>query len=205
MMLLTNFFTDFFVGVDHARLADFLVRLAFNLVSIFILIRFIYYPNNGQLEHLYTYFMMAAIIFFVASSLSHVKIEFGFALGLFAIFSIIRFRTPPIDAKEMTYLFTAIGISVINALVEYQMSDWHALFVMNSIILLLAFGMEKYKPRKNIEKKQLTFTLFDFQILNDKKLLTEEAKKQTNFNVFKVEVLKINAIKKEVTVWIFYK
>lgn len=205
MMLLNNFFTDFFVGVDHAQLADFLVRLAFNLVSIFILIRFIYYPNNGQIEHLYTYFMMAAIIFFVASSLSHVKIEFGFALGLFAIFSIIRFRTPPVDAKEMTYLFTAIGISIINALVEYQMSDWHALLVINFIILLLAYGMEKYKPRKNVDKKQLTFTLFDFQILNDKKQLLEEVKKQTNLNIFKVEIQRINATKKEVTVWIYYK
>jgi len=131
--------------------------------------------------------------------------EFGFAMGLFAIFSITRFRTPPIDAKEMTYLFTAIGISVINALVDYKMSDWHGLLVTNFIILMLAFGMEKYKPRKNVAKKQLTFTLLNFQILNDKKLLSEEVKKQTNLNVFKVEVLRINATKNEVTVWIFYK
>jgi len=205
MILLSNFFTDFFIGVDHTRLADFLIRLAFNLVSIFILIRFIYYPNNGQLEHLYTFFMMATIIFFVASSLSHVKIEFGFALGLFAIFSIIRFRTPPVDAKEMTYLFIAIGISVINALVDYKMSDWHALLIMNLIILLLAFGMEKYKPKKAVLKKLLTFTASGLQILNSEKLLLEEIKTKTNIDVFKVEIVKISESKNEITVWIYFR
>jgi hypothetical protein len=107
--------------------------------------------------------------------------------------------------KEMTYLFTAIGMSVINALVRYQIEDWHGLIITNFIILLAAFSMEKYKPRKKVDKKMLTFTLFELQILNDKKRLTEEIKKQTNLNVFKVEVLKINAPKNEVTAWIFYR
>jgi len=205
MILLSNIFTEFFVGVDHARLVDFLIRLAFNLVSIFILIRFIYYPNNGQVENLFTFFMMAAIIFLVASSLSQVKMEFGFAMGLFAIFSVIRFRTPPVDPKEMTYLFTAIGISVINALVEYKMSDWHALLITNLIILLLAFGMEKYKPRKIVLKKSLTFIASGLHILNSNKLLLEEIKTKTNIDVFKVEIIKISESKNEVTVWIYFK
>lgn len=205
MILLANFFSDFFMGADSVQLADFLIRLALNLLSIFILIRFIYYPNNGQLEFLYSFFMMGVMVFLVSSALGQVKIEFGFAIGLFAIFSIIRFRTPPIDAKEMTYLFISIGISVINALVDYKMSDWHGLLVTNGIVLLLAFGMEKYKPQKAVLKKMLTFTASGLHIVNSNKLLLDEIKIKTNIDVFKVEIIKISESKNEVTVWIYFK
>jgi len=205
MILLANFFTDFFTGVDGERMVDFFTRLFFSSATIFILIRYIYYPNNGQYEFLFTLFLTGLIVFLIASILDRVKMEFGFAMGLFAIFSIIRFRTTNIELKDMAYLFTTVGISVINALVDYEMEDWHGLLVSNLIILIAAFVMEKYQPRKKVAKKLLTLTLTDLQILNDHRQLIEEVKKQTNLNVFKVDVSKINASKKEVIVWIYYK
>jgi len=205
MIILANFFTDFFSGADSERVVDFLIRLFFSSATIFILIRYIYYPNNGQYEFLFTLFLTGLIVFLIASILDRVKMEFGFAMGLFAIFSIIRFRTVNIELKEMAYLFTTVGISVINALVNYQIEDWRGLLISNFIILLAAFSMEKYQPRKKVAKKLLTLTLTDLQILNDNKLLLEEVRKQTNLNVFKVDVSKINASKKEVVAWIYYK
>ena len=127
------------------------------------------------------------------------------AIGMFAVFSIIRYRTPPFEVKEMSYLFAVIGISVINALVESKNIEWLALIVADIILLVSTFALEKYSPRKKIEKKPLTITIADIGIITDKTLLTEEVKKQTNLNVFKVEVSKINAIKKEVTVWIYFR
>jgi hypothetical protein len=205
MIILSSFFQEIVENTDSLVLNDFIFRLLANMLSVFILIRFIYYPNNGQSEYLFTYFMMGLMVFLVSSILDRVKVEFGFALGLFAIFSIIRFRTPPVDMKELTYLFTVLGLSVINALVDFRISDWLGMLIANVIVLGSALFMEKYQPRKNVAKKMLTFTLFELQILNDKMLLNEEIKKQTKLNVFKVEVLKINAPKNEVTVWIFYR
>jgi len=205
MVLLANFFTDFFTGVDVVKMADFFTRLFLNSVSLFILIRFIFYPNNGQSELLFTYFLMGLIVFTIASTLDNLKLEFGFAMGLFAVFSIIRFRTINVELKELTYLFIAIGLSVINALVDFKVEDWQGLLLTNSIILILAFLMEKCRPRQNVAKKQLTLTLTDLQILNNNRQLLEEVKRQTNLNVFKVEVSKINASKKEVVAWIYYK
>jgi len=85
------------------------------------------------------------------------------------------------------------------------MSDWHALLIMNLIILLLAFGMEKYKPKKAVLKKLLTFTASGLQILNSEKLLLEEIKTKTNIDVFKVEIVKISESKNEITVWIYFR
>ncbi len=205
MILLANIFTDFFAGVDPVKMTDFFIRLLFSCSTVFILIRFIYYPNNGQSEYLFTYFIAGLIVFLVSSSLDRVELNLGFALGLFAIFSIIRFRTPPVDIKEMTYLFASIGISAINALVNFKVSDWHGLLISNLIILIAAFAMENYQPRKSVLKKMLTFTISGLQVLNSKKLLLDEIKNKTNINVFKVEIIKISETKNEVTVWIFFR
>ncbi len=205
MILLASFITDFFSGVDIERSADFFTRLFLNSASVFILIRFIFYPNNGQLEYLFTYFIMGLIVFVIASILGLVKLEFGFALGLFAIFSIIRFRTMNVELKELTYLFAVIGLSVINAFVDFKVEDWHGLVLTNAIILIFAFIMEKYKPRKVVLKKSLTFTVSGLHVLNSNKLLKEEIKNKTKLDVFKVEIIKISESKNEVTVWVYFK
>ena len=205
MILLTNIITDFFAGADPVKITEFFIRLFFSCSTVFILIRFIYYPNNGQSEYLFTYFIAGLIVFLVSSSLDRVELNLGFALGLFAIFSIIRFRTPPVDIKEMTYLFTSVGISAINALVNFKTSDWHGLLISNLIILIAAFAMENYRPRKSVLKKMLTFTVSELQVLNSKKQLLNEIKSKTKINVFKVEIIKISETKNEVTVWIYFR
>jgi hypothetical protein len=184
---------------------DFWIRLIFNLVTIFILIRFIYYPNNGQKELIFTFIIIGIVAFLIASVLNRSKIDFAMAIGMFAVFSIIRYRTPPFEVKEMSYLFAVIGISVINALVESKNIEWIAFVIADIILVGSAFVLEKYTPRINLEKKPLTLTVADIGIITDKLRLIEEVKKQTNLNVFRVEVSKINAIKKEVTVWVYFR
>jgi hypothetical protein len=205
MILLVSFISDFFSGVDTVRMADFFTRLFLNSVSVFILIRFIFYPNNGQSELLFTYFLMGLIVFTIASTLDNLKLEFGFAMGLFAVFSIIRFRTINVELKELTYLFITIGLSVINALVDFKVEDWHGLLLTNFIILILAFSMEKYRPRKAVLKKSLTFTVSGLHVLNSIKLLKEEIKNKTKLDIFRVEIIKISESKNEVTVWIYFR
>lgn len=183
---------------------DFVTRLLVNIVSTFILIRFIYYQNNGQASFLFTLFLMGMMIFLIASTLDQIDLDMGLALGLFAIFGIIRFRSPSVDLKEMTYLFLVIGMSMINALVAFTIADWFGLIIANFIILSAAFFMEMYKPRQSILKKSLVFTPSDFSVLNNSELLVEEIRKQTGINVIKATISRINKSKEEVTVWIYF-
>ena len=184
---------------------DFLIRLVINLITTFILVRYIYYPHNGQKELLFVFIIIGLVVFMIASVLNRVKIEFAMAIGMFAVFSIIRYRTPPFEIKEMTYLFAVIGISVINALVEPRVHDWLAFTFANTLLIGVAFFLEKYSPRKNVSKKLLTFTLTELQILNNNRQLTDEIKNQTGLDVFKVEVTKISAPKKEISAWIYFR
>ena len=95
---------------------ELLVRFGINLAVILLLVRWLYYSGSRRKDYLFTYILISTVVFFLCYLLESVTLQIGFALGLFAIFGIIRYRTNPMPIKEMTYLFLVIGVSVINAL-----------------------------------------------------------------------------------------
>ena len=99
---------------------EIFIRLFINISVLYILLRFIYFPYNGKRKMYFTYFLIGIMIFIISAFLGMVNIQMGFALGLFAVFSIIRYRTPPIEIKDMTYLFIVIGVAVVYALVHFN-------------------------------------------------------------------------------------
>lgn len=202
-LLLSIAETDLYIGGEVWH--GFVMRLFANTVSLFILIRYIYYPNNGQSKFLFIFFLTGLMIFLIASSLDNVTLNIGMALGLFAIFSIIRFRTPSIELKEITYLFISIGLAVINGLVEFNIANWIGLIIVNIIVLGTALIMERYRPKSNIFKKSLVFSPTNFNEVSNEKLLIADIKESTGIDVFKVEVVKINKSKNEITVWIYFR
>jgi len=126
MMTLLSVLNDLeFLGIPLFDMEDFwklIIKGSFNLLVTTIIIRYIYYPITKNKDYLFTYFLISLTVFVLCFLLDNVKLELGFALGLFAIFGIIRYRTDPIPIKEMTYLFLVIGISVINALANKKIS-----------------------------------------------------------------------------------
>jgi len=203
-MLLTEVIDPAVVDV-YPILYDFWGRLLINLITTFILVRYIYYPHNGQKELLFVYIIIGLVIFMIASVLNRVKIDFAMAIGLFAVFSIIRYRTPPFEIKEMTYLFAVIGISIINALIDPKVNDWFPFTIANTLLIAVAFSLEKYTPKKNVSKKLYVFTITELQILNSNQQLIEVIKNQTGLDIFKVEVIKISAAKNEISAWIYFR
>lgn len=204
MVLATELLQNVFLGIDMGLFSQFLLRLAINTTSIFILIYYIFYPSNHQSDFLFTLPQMGIMVFLVASILNQVRLDFAIAMGLFAVFSILRYRTVPVELKEMTYLFSVIGISIINAMVDFKFSVWAGLIAANIFILGVSLFTENYRPRKNRCKKILTFEPTDFDIINDNNRLKQEIVKKTRIKVIKVETLKINVKRNEITVWVYY-
>lgn len=191
--------------ISIAVLGGFLIRFTINMVVLIILIRYIFYPKNGQKELIFTYLIMGMAIFLIGSLLDRVGIDMGFALGLFAVFSIIRFRTPPIEVKELSYLFLVVGISLVNSLVGKMSYDLTVALIISVIALVGTYFIESYTPKKIISKNQLTYVVSDLGIINDNKQLLEEIRDFTKIDIFKVEIKKINASKKELNLWIYSK
>ena len=113
---------------DQKDFIELLARSIFNFLIVGYIVRYLYYPATKNKDYLFTYLLISVTVFFLCFLLENVKLELGFALGLFAIFGIIRYRTDPIPIKEMTYLFIIIGISVMNALVNKKISHAEVVF-----------------------------------------------------------------------------
>ena len=121
--------TPIFDSKDFLKL---LIKTSFNLLIVLIITRGIYYPLTKNKDYLFTYLLISLTVFILCVLLDDVKLQLGFALGLFAIFGIIRYRTDPIPIKEMTYLFLVIGVSVVNALANKKIS--HAELLLQTLL-----------------------------------------------------------------------
>ena len=113
-----------------------LIKLIINVIFLTGIIRFIYYKYSKKKEYLFTFYLIGTVVFFLCFTLKKYELDLGMALGLFAIFGILRYRTTPIDVKEMTYLFVVIGISVMNALSNKKMSSIKKIGSIASFVLV---------------------------------------------------------------------
>jgi hypothetical protein len=118
-------------------------RLAVELAVLIIILPVIYRRFANNKEHLFPFFLMGIMIFLVCVLLKRVEIQMGMVLGLFAIFSILRFRTYNFSTKDMSYLFAVIGLSAINAMFDFPRPILGT-SLFNLIVILSIFGLESY-------------------------------------------------------------
>ncbi len=188
--------------LDH-NLTGIMVRFFFNLFVQFILIRIIYYRFEKKEEYVFSFFMIGVIIFFFTSLLGTVDIQLGMALGLFALFAIVRFRTVNYTARDMTYVFTVIGISVVNSLANIPPPVLSAA-IINSVILITALMLELFL--KNIALTPLTILYRKVHLLGPghKSELLQDLSIATGLNVQKVRIRKIDLGKNNAELEVFF-
>ncbi|MGB2138675.1 MAG: DUF4956 domain-containing protein, partial [Flavobacteriales bacterium] len=135
--------------------------------------------------------------------LENVKLELGFALGLFAIFGIIRYRTDAIPIKEMTYLFIVIGISVMNALVNKKISHAEVIFT-NVMFIAITYGLEKIWLLKHESRKNITFEKIELILPERKEELLADLRERTGLNITRVEIRNVDFLRDTANLRIFY-
>jgi len=95
---------------------NYILGCVFNLVVAWLIVRFIYYPVKQNKNYVFTFVAFNTTIYFVLSLLSRADLSIGVGFGLFAIFSVLRYRTDPMPTREMTYLFVIIALPVMNSI-----------------------------------------------------------------------------------------
>jgi hypothetical protein len=194
------FGSDFF---DKKDFIELLVRSAFNFLIVGYIVRYLYYPVTKNKDYLFTYLLISVTVFFLCFLLENVKLELGFALGLFAIFGIIRYRTDAIPIKEMTYLFIVIGISVMNALVNKKISHAEVIFT-NVMFIAITYGLEKIWLLKHESRKNITFEKIELILPERKEELLADLKERTGLNITRVEIRNIDFLRDTANLRIFY-
>ena len=127
---------------NEQGLYELLFRFFINIIFAFLVIRMVYFRVNKNKEFLFSLFLVNITVFFVCIILMNVKIKTGVAFGLFAIFSILRYRTAPIPIKEMSFLFVVITIAIINSFVSKKIS-FAEILAANTIIVISTYLLER--------------------------------------------------------------
>src|SRR5574344_1730911 len=189
--------------IDVHSFAELLIRFTFNFLVIFIICRGLYYPATRRRDFLFTYILISTIIFLLCFLLGNVKIQVGFALGLFAIFGIIRYRTLQMPIKEMTYLFLVIGISVINALANKKVT-YAELILTNILLVVVPFVLEKFLLLKHESTKDIVYEKIELIKPENRLKLIQDLEERTGLKINRVEVGKIDFLKDVARLNIYY-
>jgi hypothetical protein len=195
-------------GIDVLDLSNFLEligRFSLNLIVILILVRWLYFSTAKRKDYLFTYILISSIVFLLCYLLESVALQIGFALGLFAIFGIIRYRTLTMPIKEMTYLFLIIGISVINALTDTTSSIMEVVFT-NLVIIFITYGLEKRWLLKHESSKKINYEKIDLIKPERHNELIGDLQTRTGIsNITRVEIGEIDFLKDTCHIKIFFE
>lgn len=189
--------------IDVPSLSLMIFRFVLNSFFVFILIQFFYYRKSRRLDYYFTFILISISIFFLIYLLGSVKIKVGMALGLFAIFGIIRYRTETVPVREMTYLFVIISLSVINA-IALNLS-YAEIFATNLIYVLSVWVVESFRGLSHLSSKLILYDRVDNIMPDQRRELIEDLKKRTGLNIVKVEVGGINFMQDTVVLKVFYE
>ena len=178
---------------DPSGVTEMLLRFAFLLVVVWFIVHFLYYRKTHRRDYFFTLILLSVSIFFLIYLLGSVKVKIGFALGLFAIFGILRYRTETIPVREMTYMFSVICLSVINALADTM--SFAELAVPNLAIAGLIWLFETFVLKANIASKLILYDRIELISPERREELLEDLHKRTGLNITKVKVGSIDFLK----------
>ncbi len=195
-----------FLNMDLINVSDFLelsIRFGFNLLVSLIITRGLYYSNTKRKDYFFSYLMIGIIVFLLCFLLNSVKLQLGFALGLFAIFGILRYRTNPMPIREMTYLFIVIGISVINALSNKKISYAELLFT-NLGIVVVVWLFEKVFFLRHLAEKEIVYEKIELIKPEKRAELIADLEERTGIKIQKIEIGKIDFLRDSARLIIYY-
>ena len=188
---------------DAAGVTEMMLRFGFFLLVLFGIVYFLYYRKTHRRDYFFTLVLLSVSIFFLIYLLGSVKVKIGFALGLFAIFGVLRYRTETIPVREMSYMFGVISLSVINALADSL--SFVELLIPNIAIALLIWFFEGCVLRRSLASKLILYDRIELITPERREELLEDLHKRTGLNITKVTIGSIDFLKDTAVIKIDYE
>ncbi|MDL2277234.1 DUF4956 domain-containing protein [Parabacteroides sp. OttesenSCG-928-G07] len=189
--------------IPPAGVWQLLIRFALNMLVVGLMIHFFYYPKSRRRDYYFTFTLISVSVFFLVFLLGSVSLKIGFALGIFAIFGIIRYRTESVPIREMTYLFAITAISVINALsVQIGIVE---ILVTNLIFLLVTWVLESGRWLKHTSSKLILYDKIELITPDKYEELKADLTKRTGLQIKKIEVGHIDFLRDAAFLKVYYE
>ena len=188
---------------DPKDLVKLLFKFSIDLLFLFIIVRVIYYRIKEEKDYVFTFFMFNILTFFICFLLRKVPMEMGFALGLFAVFGILRYRTEAIPIRQMTYLFIVIGLSMINSLANKSIS-WLEILLANAIITIITYLIDRVWFSTIELTKTILYEKIELIKPENEQELIEDLKQRTGLQIVAVKVDKVDFLRDTAQITIYY-
>ena len=189
--------------VDWYGFFELLIRFLLNTAVITLIVRGFYYPKSKRRDYFFTFILISISVFLLIFLMGGVKLKVGFALGLFAIFGIIRYRTESVPIREMTYLFLIIAISAINGLATSI--SYVELLATNLLFIVSLWILESNRWVKHVASKLVLYDNVSLITPDKEEELIEDLKKRTGLHILRVEVGAIDFSKDTAMIKVYYE
>lgn len=188
--------------IDHKDFLKLGSRLTLDLLFTSFVVLFVYIRKHGKTEYVFTFFMFNIITFTVCFLLRKIEIQLGFALGLFAVFGILRYRTEPIRTRDLTYMFVVIGLAILNALVNKKVS-FAELLLVNGVIAGITFILEYIPWFQPDQGRRVVYDNMDIVRSNDRDALIADLKSRTGLDINNVHIEQVDLLRDTVQITIY--
>ncbi|HLO92240.1 MAG TPA: DUF4956 domain-containing protein [Lentimicrobium sp.] len=178
----------------------FFYSLGIDILLVLLIILIIYYPNYKKLDTIFTFIVFNIVIFLLTFVLNKVKISMGAAFGLFAVFSMLRYRTEGIDMKDMTYLFIFIALGLICGI----QLDLQVLLVICAVIFMVTLVLDSRLLLKREYYQFVQFEKIEMIIPELREELIEELKRRTGLNIHRITICKLDYLKDVASIRVYY-
>ena len=180
--------------------AVFYYSLLIDLAAVFLIIGLVYYPNYKKLDTILTFILFNVVIFLLTFVLNKVKISMGAAFGLFAVFSMLRYRTAGIGMKDMTYLFIFIAIGLISGI----QLEYHELAIIVGIIFVIILLFDTKLILRKESSNVLRYERIEMIKPEKQAELIEELRQRTGLNIHRITINEIDFLKDTAMITYYY-
>lgn len=184
------------------KLGDkFFIRLLIDVVAIAILIRFVYYPIYKKKDFFFTFFLFNIVIFILTYLMNKVEMTIGAAFGLFAVFSLLRYRTENISEKDMTYLFIVIALGLMTSTIK---GTHFETITINVIVIVFAYVLDGNLLIKNEHTQVIRYENIENIKPDNYETLLTDLRTRTGLNIHKATIQEIDFLRDSAMVRVYY-
>ena len=185
------------------EVTEFLLGFLLNLLVAIIVVRFIYYPRTRDKHYVFTFLAFNTIIYFVLSLMVNSDLGVGVGFGLFAIFSVLRYRTDPVPIREMTYLFIILALPVMNSSGMLQ-TNWSLLILANSLVVLILWLLEKGWGFQYLTSQKVVYDNIELIVPARRAELIADLEQRTGHKISSVNIGNVDFLHDTAVIQVFY-
>ena len=183
-------------------ITDFLARYALNLFFTFLVIRFIYYPKYRNKDFVFTFFLFNSILFVLCFLLAEADLKFGFAFGLFAMFSMFRYRTVTVPIGEMGYFFLVVTLGIVNSIAS--LANYEMLVIANGVLVFLTFVLGRWLNLTHENHQIIWYDNLELIKPAQRPALLADLSERTGLQIHNLQVIKVDYQKGAAQLNVYY-